>query len=303
MEKVINYLKAQQKIDNNSIQKFKEEVTKYDNQNPNEHIWDTISDFIDKAGNDNDKFLMLLEEDYKDLSNHLFNSQVAVLDDFNSDTDQEHSDREDDRREQIILRNNQAHTNKTNSTEHDSKQEKIKSNESILKKEDNYNEDNIYDDEQDDNIQDRWYLRQNRDDSEERDKDSGDESSYDPLDTNKIKSAEDSKPISNKNYANYPMIYPGNSQMKGGQKLPANSQKNTFDPRILDQNAKIMQMMAQNPQFKGNYPMAFPMMHPMQSNNAYMMNNMPTQMMPKVQHQAKPTNQGKSNYNQLNLTN
>lgn len=95
MERVIAYLESQSDIDRENIKKFKEEVIEYEKTNPSESIWDKIEEYIEEANGDNDQFLVLLEENYKDLSTHLFNAQFGILDDFqNSDSDHAQSDDE-----------------------------------------------------------------------------------------------------------------------------------------------------------------------------------------------------------------
>lgn len=62
---------------------------------------------------------------------------------------------------------------------------------------------------------------------------------------------------------------------EGKPKFVSNLQKQTFDPRILDNNAKMMQMMAKNMKMRGAmYPGGMLMRNPMQP-------NMPMQMMGK----------------------
>ena len=77
----------------------------------------------------------------------------------------------------------------------------------------------------------------------------------------------------------FDLVNPAYMQMKGGPKFIMNPQKQTFDPRLLDQNAKMLQIMAQNAQMMG-YPNAVKMMNPMQANGGFVLNNgMPMKMM------------------------
>lgn len=285
INKVIDYLQAQPEIDHDNIKKFKEEVDEYDQAHPSELVWHKISEYIDRAGNDNDQFLVLLEEDYKDLSTHLFNAQYGVLDDFdNSASVQDNSDNEIDKDEKEVDQQVNSYTDKTHSYENEPKRADIDTADKNKKEEDDL-EDNIYDDDQDDNIQDS--MRKPQDDSDEEN-----ESSYDPCDANKL-NPEEEAPKVNINGMTFNMMHPGFAQMKGMPKFISNPQKQTFDPRILDQNAKMMQMMAKNAQMMGGmYPNAMQMGKGMHANPQFMMAKpLPAQMMGYNVH--KPMQMGK----------
>jgi len=62
MEKVIAHLEAQPEIENDNVKQFQEEVGKYDSAHQDKNIWQQMSEYIDQANGDNDKFLVLLEE-------------------------------------------------------------------------------------------------------------------------------------------------------------------------------------------------------------------------------------------------
>ena len=99
---------------------------------------------------------MLLEEDYKDLSTHLFNAQFGLLDDFqNSESDQELSDHELVKQDKSRDRNVKSASEKTYSYENEANKPNVATSERYEKKDEDYMENNIYDDDQDDNIQDR----------------------------------------------------------------------------------------------------------------------------------------------------
>lgn len=91
------------------------------------------------------------------------------------------------------------------------------------------------------------------------------------------------------------MMHPGFMQMKGAPKFISNPQKQTFDPRILDQNAKMMQMMTKNVQMMGGmYPNAMQMGKQMPGNPQFMTNKgLPVQMM--GYNVYKPVQTGKMN--------
>ena len=77
------------------------------------------------------------------------------------------------------------------------------------------------------------------------------------------------------------MMHPAYAQMKVGPKFISNPQKQTFDPRLLNNNAKMMQMMAQNAQLMNTmYPGVIPMMKPAPGGAGFIMNNgIPMQIM------------------------
>lgn len=173
MDKVVEYLEAQPDIDKDNIKRFKEEVCEYDQTHPNELIWSKISEYIDKAGSDNDKFLVLLEEDYKDLSTHLFNAQFGLLDDFeNSESIAEGSDNGSDKRERSEEMQLQNNTEKTLSYENERKRSDPDATQVNTKKSQNTIEYNIYDDEQDD--EDKYASRRRGDSDDEKDKSNND---------------------------------------------------------------------------------------------------------------------------------
>lgn len=212
--------------------------------------------------------MVLLEEDYKDLSTHLFNSQFGLLDDFeNSESIAEGSDNGSDKRERGEERQIQNNTEKTLSYENERKRSDPEAAAQVdTKKSQNTVEYNIYDDEQDD--EDKKYSRSGRGYSNDEKEGSNNDSSYDPLNIDNNQSA---------NIPNPPVN-------EGKPKFVSNLQKQTFDPRILDQNAKMMQMMAKNMKMRGGmYPGGMLMRNPMQPNMPMPMmgKNMPMQMMGK----------------------
>lgn len=280
MEKVINYLEGQSEFSNSNIQRFREEVAEFDRKFPQEWIWESIASYIDNAGGNNDQFLTLFEENYKDLWSYLFNTQYELLDDFrNSDSDGNNSDRQNYEQEEKY---NEYNPKITENYGNNSKMKNFQpaSYEGYGVNDENFNfEENIYDNDQEENIQDRWYNRRNRDDSNDIDRQSNNDSSYDPLDTTKIKESASNSKINNIKPDSFPMMINSN-QIKGMHKF---MMKPTFDPRLLNQNHKMMQMMAQNHQMSvGMMHGGFPMIKPIHINGG-----IPIHMIPTI-HQRPP---------------
>ena len=276
MEKVIDYLEGQPDFSNWNIQRFKEEVAEHDRNFPHEWIWDRISNYIDIAWGNSDRFLTLFEENYKELWSCLFNNQYALLDDFqNSDSDGNNSDRRDYDQDERNDDNTPNYT-RNYSLDNNARNFQPASYEGYGANEDNYNiEDNIYDNDQDDNIQDRWYSRRREDDSDNEDKQSNNDSNYDPLDTSKLKS----QPINKNNINNlrpehFPLMINPGGQIKG---MPKFMIKPTFDPRILNQNPNMMPIMVNNPQLPGGLIHGgFPMMGRIPTNGGIPIHMIPT---------------------------